>query len=131
MDGLIIKEKWLSLIVQGKKTFEIRGSNTSKLNETIYLLESGTHRVRATCKIEGTYKITAKSWLATLDRHCVDISYSDLIKRYKTPYAWKLSEIVPYEDISYYDHPKGAVIWVKDVSPSDEIGNDEYLRCGY
>ncbi len=27
MDGLIIKKKWLDLIVSGKKTIEIRGSN--------------------------------------------------------------------------------------------------------
>lgn len=43
MDGLIIKKKWLDLIVSGKKTIEIRGSNTKKQNETIYLLESRTH----------------------------------------------------------------------------------------
>lgn len=47
MDGLIIKKKWLDLIVSGIKTIEIRGSNTQKQNETIYLLESGTHRVVA------------------------------------------------------------------------------------
>lgn len=38
MDGMIIKKKWLDLIVSGKKTVEIRGSNTKKQNETIYLL---------------------------------------------------------------------------------------------
>lgn len=51
MDGLIIKKKWLDLIVDGKKTIEIRGSDTNKQNETIYLLESGTHRVVATVVI--------------------------------------------------------------------------------
>lgn len=44
MDGLIIKKKWLDLIVDGKKTIEIRGSDTNKQNETIYLLVSMTER---------------------------------------------------------------------------------------
>lgn len=54
MDGLIIKKKWLDLIVDGKKTIEIRGSDTNKQNETIYLLKSGTHRVVATAVISAT-----------------------------------------------------------------------------
>ena len=40
MYGLIIKKKWLDLIVSGKKVIEIRGSDTKRQNETIYLLES-------------------------------------------------------------------------------------------
>lgn len=40
MDGLIIKKQWLDLILSGEKTLEIRGHDTKKLNEPIYLLES-------------------------------------------------------------------------------------------
>lgn len=47
MDGLIIKKKWLDLILSGKKTLEIRGHDTHKLGETIYLLESGSHRAQS------------------------------------------------------------------------------------
>ena len=47
MDGLIIKKKWLDLIVSGEKTIEIRGSDTKKIDQKIYLLESNTGRVRA------------------------------------------------------------------------------------
>ena len=130
MDGLIIKKKWLDLIVSGKKTLEIRGSNTKKQNETIYLLESGTHRVIATAVISATYPISCSDWSEERDRHCVDISYADLKKRYKTPYAWVLSKIEPIEDIWYYEHPQGAVIWVKDVQPIDEM-HDERIRYGY
>lgn len=50
MDGLIIKKKWLDLIVNDKKTIEIRGSDTKKQGEKIYLLESGTHKVTATAR---------------------------------------------------------------------------------
>lgn len=121
MEGLIIKKKWLNLIVSGKKTIEIRGNNTQKQNETIYLLESGTHKVVATAIISSTYPISCSDWAEERDKHCVDISYIDLKKRYKTPYAWVLSKIKPIEDIWYYKHPQGAVIWVKDVQPIDKM----------
>lgn len=130
MNGLIIKKKWLNLIVNGKKTIEIRGNNTQKQNETIYLLESGTHRVVATAIISSTYPISCSDWAEERDKHRVDISYTDFKKRYKTPYAWVLSKIKPIEDIWYYKHPQGAVIWVKDVQPIDEMQN-ERIRYGY
>ncbi len=83
MDGLIIKKKWLDLIVSGKKTLEIRGSNTKKQNETIYLLESGTHRVTATAVISFTYPISYSNWADERDKHCVYITYADLRKDIK------------------------------------------------
>ena len=115
MEGLIIKKKWLDLIVSKKKTLEIRGCNTNKQNKTIYLLESGTHKVVATAVISSTYPISCSDWSEEREEHCVDISYSDLKKRYKTPYAWVLSDVTPIKDIWYYKHPQGAVIWVKNV----------------
>lgn len=131
MDGLIIKEKWLDLILSGKKTLEIRGSNTTKINETIYLLESGTHRVRGTCAIKSTFPITCDDWYNNTNKHCVDIPYSKLRKRYDTPYAWVLKDIEHWDDVSYYEHPKGAVIWIKNVEPTDEMHDNERLRYGY
>ena len=128
MDGLIIKKKWLDLIVDGKKTIEIRGSDTNKQNETIYLLESGTHRVVATVVI--THPISCSDWSEEREKHCVDISYADLKKRYKTPYAWVLTDVEPIEEEWFYDHPQGTVIWVKDVQPIDEM-QDERIRYGY
>jgi len=55
MDGLIIKHKWLDLILKGQKTIEVRGSDTKKQGEMIYLLESRTSKVVGTCKIAATY----------------------------------------------------------------------------
>lgn len=81
MDGLIIKKKWLDLIVNGKKTIEIRGSDTKNEGEKIYLLESGTHKIVATAVISATYPISCSDWSEEREEHCVDISYSDLKKK--------------------------------------------------
>ena len=45
-------------------------------------------------------------------------------------FEWVLADVKPVENVWYYDHPNGAVIWVKDVSPLDEM-QDERLRYGY
>lgn len=120
MDGLIIKKKWLDLIISGKKTIEIRGSNTKKQGEKIYLLESKTNKVKATCVISATYPISCSDWSEERKKHCIDISYADLKKRYKNPYAWVLKDIQPIEDTWYCKHPKGAVIWIKNVESIKE-----------
>ena len=117
MDGLIIKSKWLNLILKGEKTIEIRGSDTKKQGEIIYLLESETNRVLGTCKIAYTYTISCSDWSEERDNHKVELSYPELKKIYKNPYAWVLEDVKPIksEKELYYKHPKGAVIWVKDV----------------
>ncbi|WP_303168261.1 ASCH domain-containing protein [[Ruminococcus] lactaris] len=121
MDGLIIKKKWLDLIASGEKTLEIRGCNTKKIGKTIYLLESGSNLVRATCTIDSTYPISCSDWCEEKEKHCVEMPYSELLKRYKIPYAWVLRSVSLMEEEWKYKHPKGAIVWVKDVMPSSEI----------
>lgn len=120
MDGLIIKKKWLDLIVSGRKTLEIRGFDTHKINEPIYLLESGSHRVRAICKIKSSTLITNDKWGKYKNNACLDMTFTDLNKWYKTAYAWEITDIKPIEYNCYYSHLRGAVIWVKNVEPVDE-----------
>lgn len=121
IDGLIIKKKWLDLILSGKKTLEIRSSSTKKTKIPIYLLESGSKRVRGTCIIQSAYPISCSDWSEEQANHCVDLSYKELKERYKNPHAWVLADVKPVEDVWYYNHPSGAVIWVKDVLPIDEM----------
>lgn len=111
MYGLIIKKKWLDLIMSGKKILEIRGCRTSHVGEEIALLESGSQKIRGFCTIKEVMALDKGKWEAHRDRHCVDVPWENLIKRYKTPYAWHLSAITPKEGLAY-EHPKGAVIWV-------------------
>ena len=120
MYGLIIKKKWLDKILSGEKTIEVRGSNTKHVGERIFLLESGTHLVRGTCIIMNTFSMSCSDWCKEAAHHCVNLTYKELTKKYQTPYAWQLTDV---KDLStnefYYDHPKGAVIWVKDVKLHD------------
>ena len=44
-----------------------------------------------------------------------------LKKRYKRPHAWVLRNVKLTEEEWKYEHPKGAIIWVKDVMPAYEL----------
>jgi hypothetical protein len=116
MYGLIIKKKWLDLIMSGKKSLEIRSSDTKHQGERIYLLESGSHKVRGTCIIDSTFPLSCSDWCEEADNHLVDISYKELLKVYKSPHAWVLKKIQPIDKDAYYEHKKGSVIWIKDVN---------------
>lgn len=128
MNGLIIKNQWLEKILHNFKVLEIRGSKTSNLEKYIYLLESGTRRIRGLCRITDCIPITEEFWNTNRQKHQVDISYEELLKRYPHPYAWVLDSVLPADFLQYfYKHPKGAVIWVKDIFPVDEDLEDDFL----
>lgn len=120
MYGLIIKKKWLDLIISGKKILEIRGSDTSHQGEKIYLLESGSHKVRGTCVIDSSYPLSCSDWCEETDKHCVNLSYKELLKVYKNPHAWVLKDVQPIDEAVQYEYKKGSVIWIKDVKISKE-----------
>ena len=63
---------------------------------------------------------SCSDWSEERENHCVDISYNDLKRRYPNPYAWVLKDVQPLDKEMYYKHPKGAVIWVKNVSVKAE-----------
>lgn len=118
LDGLIIKKKWLNMILSRKKILEIRGSKTSKIGSDIYLLESGSSLIKGKCRIKGVIPITKEFWESNIDKHCVSITYEELLKIYKKPYAWELTDVKEFSEQHHYNHPKGAVIWVKNINIS-------------
>lgn len=115
MRGLIIKEKWLDLIISGDKTLEIRGHNTTCIGEEIYLLESTTHRVRGIAIIEDTLKLNCDDWSNYENEHKVHLPYKDAKIRYRNVWAWRIKVKEVFTTPKTYKHKKGAIIWLKDV----------------
>lgn len=108
--ALIIKQKWLDLIFCGAKTWEIRGSNT-KIRGKIGLIESGSGLIVGECEIVDSYILSPQLFMANFHKHGVDLRKDNL--KYKTPYAWALRNANRYDKPIPYNHPQGAVIWVK------------------
>lgn len=117
MDILIVKPYWADRIFDYNKLWEIRGSNTTKRGK-IAIAKSGTGCVFGTANIADSIPLTKQLCETNEKNHQVDISWEELIERYKTPYAWifEYGSVEKYQVPIPYTHPKGAVIWVKDNS---------------
>ena len=108
MKGLIIKKPWIDYILEGKKTWEIRGSKTN-IREQIELIQSGSGLVVGSCKIVDCKEITLEEYSNNKDKHKItDITTLP----YKRTYAWIIADAKRYENPRKYKHPQGAIIWV-------------------
>ena len=113
MDILIIKPKWAELILSGQKIWEIRGSNTKKRG-IIGIAESGTGKVFGEVELVDSYPMDFKNFLIGQKWHKLNITWAELLTIYKKPHAWELRNAKRYDEPKPYNHPKGAVIWVKE-----------------
>jgi hypothetical protein len=110
MKGLIIKSPWIELILSGKKTWEIRGSNT-KIRGTIALIKSGSGKIFGEVDLVDSMELSLEDYRQSKKLHGVD-SGNALELPYKKTYAWVLANPRIYKEPVPYKHPMGAVIWV-------------------
>lgn len=115
MDALVIRPFWANKIFREGKCWEIRGSKTNKRGR-IYIAKSMTSKIYGTVKIIDCIPLTKELWESNKDKHQVNMSWEELLNRYKTPYAWVLDEQLEFDTPIGYYHKPGAVIWVKDIN---------------
>jgi len=124
MKGLLIKSPHIENIIEGRKTWEIRGSKSKELNNEIGLIKSGSGLVVGKCKIIAVHgPLTRADFEKNTDKHLVESSRIDeVLARYKTCYAWELADISKLKLPVPYKHPNGAVIWTMlDDSVSKQV----------
>ncbi|MCR8848438.1 ASCH domain-containing protein [Rossellomorea sp. SC111] len=110
MKGLIVKSPWIELILEGKKTWEIRGSNT-KTRGTIALIKSGSGMVYGEVNLNDSRELTLKDYQVSNEFHRVQRENCEALP-YKKTYAWVLEKPRIYKKPIPYKHPMGAIIWV-------------------
>lgn len=110
--ALIIRQPHIGRILEGLKTWEMRSAPT-KIRGKIGLIESGTGMIIGTAEIVGvkTAPRHYKEFALTFTRHRIPFNQRHLIDKW--PYAWVLEDAQALDEPIPYDHPKGAVIWVK------------------
>ncbi len=108
MKGLIIKEPWITMILNEEKTWEIRGSNT-KTRGTIALIKSGTGMIFGTAVLTDSFHVTDSALRQGFDNH--RIPESNHIP-YAKQHVWVMSSPILFKKPIPYKHPQGAVIWV-------------------
>ena len=110
---LIIKPVWVDKIFCNKKIWEIRGCDTKKRG-VIRIAASGTGMVVGEVILSHTIPLTRELWDNNIAKHQVQLSWDQLLHRYKKPYAWVFKKPKLYLKPVIYYHPKGAVIWVRE-----------------
>ena len=115
--GLLIQSPWIENILAGEKTWEIRGSRTN-IRGPIGLIRSKSGLIVGTCEVVGAKVLTRDDLTGNVAMHCVgDVDEIN----YANPHAWILAKARPLVKPVPYNHPSGAVIWVRlDMDLPDE-----------
>lgn len=108
MKALIIKQPWIDYILEGKKSWEIRGGRTY-IRDKIELIQSGSGLVVGSCELIDCKELTLEDYKNNVDKH--NIQDIDSLP-YKKTYAWIITNAKRYETPRRYKHPNGAIIWV-------------------
>ena len=107
--ALVVEKKWLDLILAGRKTWEIRGSSTSKRGQ-IHLAESQAGgKLMGRARLVNCFSMSPQTFKQHHKHHCVP---SWAMVPYQKPHAWVLEDAEKYEKPFEYEHKQGAVIWV-------------------
>ncbi|MCG6537850.1 MAG: ASCH domain-containing protein [Syntrophales bacterium LBB04] len=113
MKGLLVRSPWIEKILAGRKTWEIRGSNTN-IRGRIGLIKSGSGLVVGTWDLVG---VEGPLSLAELRRneskHQIPLTDLRGGLPYERTFAWVLRDAKPLGKPVPYEHLRGAIIWVK------------------
>jgi hypothetical protein len=107
--ALVVKKQWIDYILDGSKTWEIRGSATTK-RTWVHLAQSGTSKLVGGAQLVDCKHILRSQFMKHKALHRVP---SLAIVKYRTIYAWVLRNARRYKKPFEYKHAAGAVIWVR------------------
>ena len=119
MDGLIVKQPYAGMIIDGSKTWELRNRHApkNKIGVTIFLLSQ--------CYSLGIIRITESSGPIDIDKldKTDHLHHSGMEWPPYTPptYAWKVEVVKRFKQPKRYAHPNGAQIWVKNVVSPENL----------
>lgn len=110
--GLIIQKEPLDKILARRKTWEMRGSSTTRRG-AIALIESGTGCVVGTCELVD---VVGPLTLAELRRNAAKAGFRASGLYYERTHAWVIRNARRLPKPIPYRHRRGVVIWVRLTS---------------
>ena len=128
--ALIVQSPWASLLVDGEKTVEIRGSAT-KMFGSIAIAQSKSKLLIGEVTLESCCLIAVRDEDGRLQDVPGSLHTLDSLKDahrikdvgsipYGKVYAWFVTKCVKYDTPVSYVHPRGAVVWVSLLPKSEE-----------
>lgn len=110
--ALVIADPWISYILDGSKTWEMRASSTSHRG-WFGLIRKGTGAIYGVARLVDVGSPLAPAEMRrTMDRHRIpaDLIASGEVAKWNTP--WHLADVRHLTTPVPYSHPSGAVTWV-------------------
>ena len=107
--ALVVKKKWLDLILAGQKKWEIRGSSTAKRGWIHFAESQAGGKLMGRARLVDCFPVSRNSLKRNFHQHRVS---SLSMVPYQTPYAWVLEDSEKFGKPFQYEHEQGAVIWV-------------------
>ncbi|NDR55352.1 hypothetical protein [Aliiruegeria sabulilitoris] len=128
--ALIVDEPWISKILNGTKTWEMR-STSAKQRGWIGLIRKGSGHVIGVSKMVGTDgPLSDQKMIENADKHHIPSEIFLLGKFARHRHAWIMSNAVRLRLPVPYQHKSGAVIWVTlDQQATDALAQDETLKA--
>lgn len=119
--GLVIQQPWVGMITVGKKTWEMRTRQT-KLRGWIGLIEQGTGQITGVAYLKASPPALRRSdHHLHYRKHRVKLDDGKKVYSGKYLFPWVLDKAIKLPKPLKYQHPNGAVTWVKFA---DKIGRD-------
>jgi hypothetical protein len=110
--ALVIHRPWIDMILDGQKTWEIRGSRTS-IRETIALAASGDKTVIGVCDLVDCIGPLTQNGYRKNAKKAGKRPSEATLGHYRQTYAWVMAKPRILEQPVPYEHSPGAVIWVR------------------
>jgi len=129
LNGLLIRSPFIDMILEGSKTWEMRGSRTGKRGR-VALIQSGTGTVIGVADLVGVVgplsvsELAANASKAGFEKHEKVTGLP-----YERTFAWVLQNAGRLNEPVPYAHPYGAVIWV-NLAPAVEQAVLQQVRKG-
>jgi len=112
--ALVVKKRWLDLIVAGDKDWEIRGSSTARRGWIHFAESQAGGKLIGRARLVDCLSVPRSSFMKHVSRHCVT-SLSDCaeVQKYKSIFAWVLEDAGRFKSPFVYKHTPGAMSWAK------------------
>jgi len=111
--ALIVKQPYADLIMSGQKVLEMRSRHTN-VRGRIGIIPKGSGEIIGTVEIVNSWDYTGEDGLKGVGGqtlHCVESKDWHLLDKWC--FGWQLSDPKPFEKPVKYNHPRGAVTWVR------------------
>lgn len=110
--GLIVREPWISMILDGQKDWEMRTTAT-KIRGPIALIAAGSGKIIGVATLFGVEgPLSAAQMAFNQARHRIPKEQIGKGEGARWNTAWVMKDAQRLAEPIPYEHPSGAVIWV-------------------